>query len=168
MAVRFVDLAVCDSYTGGKGETHMNTKNNFNFWWRWLVVANAGVMLFGISLVLFPSLVRQGFSLMLFSFPSALDAFPMKAVNYITLSHGVMGSVMFGWGAAMMFTLFSQFRAGDRIGWLTIAITLAVWYLPDTAISLWTGFWQNAVLNTVFIVLFAIPLTATYRTFKRP
>ena len=66
MAVRFVDLAVCDSYTGGKGEIHMNTKNNLNFWWRWLVAADIGVMLFGIAQALFPNLVRQGFGLMVF------------------------------------------------------------------------------------------------------
>jgi hypothetical protein len=31
--------------------------------------------------------------------------------------------------------------------------------------SLWSGFWQNAVLNSVIAVLFAIPLAATYSVF---
>lgn len=147
----------------------MNTQINqtqFKFWWRWLVAATIGVMLFGISLVLFPSLARQGFSLMVFATPDFVDSFQQEAVNYITLTHGVMGAVMFGWGVGMMFTLFSQFRTGERTGWLAIAVALTAWYLPDTAISLWTGFWQNAVLNTVFILLFAIPLAATYKTFR--
>ena len=144
----------------------MNTKNNLNFWWLWLVAADIGVMLFGLTLVLFPSLARQAFSLMVFSDPSAIDAFPSEAANYITLSHGVMGSVMFGWGIAMMFTLFSQFREGVRTGWLNLAVSVGLWYLPDTYLSLQTGFWQNAILNTVFVILFAIPLAATYRMFQ--
>lgn len=144
----------------------MNTKGNFNFWWRWLVGVDIGVMLFGLTLVLFPSLARQAFSLMVFSDPSVIDAFSFEAANYITLSHGVMGSVMFGWGAAMMFTLFSQFREGVRVGWLNLAVSVGLWYLPDTYLSLQTGFWQNAILNTVFVILFAIPLAATYRMFQ--
>jgi hypothetical protein len=149
-----------------KGETNMNTKSNFIFWWRWLVGVDIGVILFGLTLVLFPSLARQAFSLMVFSEPSVIETFPPDAVNYITLSHGVMGSVMFGWGVAMMFTLFGQFREGVRMGWLNLALSIGLWYLPDTYLSLQTGFWQNAILNTVFAILFAIPLGATYRSFR--
>ena len=25
--------------------------------------------------------------------------------------------------------------------------TVAAWFIPDTTFSLWSGFWQNAVLN---------------------
>jgi hypothetical protein len=39
--------------------------------------------------------------------------------------------------------------------------------VPDTAFSLGTGFWQNAVLNAVFVVLFAVPLAATYKAFGK-
>ena len=46
-------------------------------------------------------------------------------------------------------------------GWNLIATPVVAWFIPDTAFSLWTGFWQNAVLNAVFALLFAIPLIAT-------
>ena len=144
----------------------MNKTTNFNFWWRWLIAADMGVILFGVMLVLFPALARQGFSLMVFSDPAAIDGFPQQAVKYITLSHAVMGAVMIGWGVSMLYTLFTQFRAGAWTGWVNITTALTLWFIPDTAASLATGFWQNAVLNTVFILLFAIPLAGTYLTIR--
>lgn len=47
------------------------------------------------------------------------------------------------------------------MGWNLIALSVAAWFVPDTSYSLLSGFWQNAVLNTVFAGLFAIPLWAT-------
>jgi hypothetical protein len=32
------------------------------------------------------------------------------------------------------------------------------WFIPDTSYSLISGFWQNAVLNLAFAMLFALPL----------
>jgi hypothetical protein len=39
-----------------------------------------------------------------------------------------------------------------------IAISVLLWYVPDTAFSLYSGFWQNAVMNTGLAVLYAVPL----------
>ncbi|MBI5295938.1 MAG: hypothetical protein HY869_10710 [Chloroflexi bacterium] len=142
----------------------MKTQSNFNFWQRWLIVVSAGVMLYGISMVLAPDLLRQFLSLLAFGSPSTISSFGTEAAHYIALAHAVMGSVMFGWGATMMFILFSQFRPGNRTAWLSIAVPLAAWFIPDTLYSLWSGFWQNTVLNLVFAILFAIPLAATFRT----
>ncbi|MFZ5879676.1 MAG: hypothetical protein ACOY0R_09915 [Chloroflexota bacterium] len=141
----------------------MKTQSNFNFWQRWLVVVSAGVMLYGISMVLAPDLLRQFLSLLAFGSPQVITSFGAEAADYIALAHAVMGSVMFGWGATMMLVLFSQFRPGNQTGWLTIAVPLAAWFIPDTLYSLWSGFWQNAVLNLAFAILFAIPLAATFR-----
>ncbi len=46
-----------------------------------------------------------------------------------------------------------------------LAGLVTAWFTPDTAFSLWSGFWQNAVLNVAVATLFAVPLAATYRTF---
>jgi hypothetical protein len=43
-----------------------------------------------------------------------------------------------------------------------IAASLGVWYVLDTAYSLFSGFWLNAVLNTALLALFAAPMAATY------
>lgn len=136
-------------------------------WLRWLTLVVIGVMLFGISMVLSPGLIRQGFSLLIYATPTAIDTgFGADAVAYVTLLHGVLGAVMFGWGALLLLVLRGPFRRGQQEGWNMIAISAGAWFLPDTAFSLWTGFWQNAVFNTVFAVLFMIPLAATYRAFR--
>ncbi len=68
---------------------------------------------------------------------------------------------MFGWGVALLCILLGPFRRGSREAWLTLVVSLAAWLIPDTTLSLWSGFWQNAVLNVVLAVLFAVPLAAT-------
>jgi hypothetical protein len=135
-------------------------------WWRWLVVVTLGVMIFSISMVLMPSLIQQFFSLLFYSSSQHISTFSEPAVAYITFVQGILGAVMFGWGVALLFVLFGSFRRGKIEGWLTLAISLSAWFVPDTVFSLWCGFWQNAVLNLIFAVLFAIPLATTYKAFR--
>ncbi len=138
-------------------------QSNFAFWRRWLVVVTLGFMAFSINLVLAPRLTRQVFSLLIYASPETIDAFGGAAVAYISLVHAVLGAVMFGWGTAMLFMILGPLSRKSFDAWLTLAVSLTAWFIPDTAYSLWSGFWQNAVFNGVFMLLFAIPLAATYR-----
>ena len=139
---------------------------NETFWRGWLVVVTLGVMLFGLSMVLVPGLIRQFFGMLVFSSPGSLDAFDDRAIAYITLVHGVLGTVMFGWCIALLCIILGPFRRCSFEAWLTVTISLGAWFVPDTLFSLWTHFWQNAVLNGALIVLFAVPLAATYRSHR--
>jgi hypothetical protein len=76
-----------------------------------------------------------------------------------------MGSVMVGWSLALWLTLAGPFRRGERHGWNVFVVSQVGWFVPDTTVSLGTGLWPNAVLNTVFAVAFAVPLTATRSCF---
>lgn len=136
----------------------MNTK--ITFWWRWLVAASMGVALFGLILVLFPALTLQGFSLLVYSNAELLGQNTAATVSYIKLVHAVLGAVMVGWGTALLYVLFCTFRDNLVIGWKTVTGSVLAWFIPDTAYSLISGFWQNAVLNVGFLILFAIPLLA--------
>jgi hypothetical protein len=49
-------------------------------------------------------------------------------------------------------------RQGDRSAWRIFVVSLLAWFVTDTLFSLWSGFWQNALLNGVFALLFAPPL----------
>jgi len=144
----------------------MQIPTRFLFWWRWLIVITLGIMIFGIAMVLAPALTRQFFGLLLYSSPDTLSTFGAPTIAYITLVHGVLGSVMFGWGVALLYILLGPFRRGSREGWLMLVVSLAAWFVPDTAFSLWAGFWQNAALNGVIAALYIIPLAASYREFK--
>lgn len=137
-------------------------------WWRWLVAADLGVLLFGLGMVVAPGFTRRFFGLLLLARPDAIDAFGPAAVAYITLLHAVLGAVMIGWSVALLLVLFGPFRDGARAGWLAIAISVTAWFVPDTLFSLWSGFWQNAAFNLLFAALFALPLAATRYDFFGP
>ena len=136
------------------------------FWRYWLIVAALGVAAFGAVLVVAPALGRRIFGLLVFSSPSGIEALGASATPYITLVHGVLGAVMVGWAITLLFIAIGPFGRGSWDGWLAIAVSLSAWFVADTAFSLWTGFWPNAVLNLVVATLFAIPLAATYRSFR--
>lgn len=131
------------------------------FWVNWLSAASLGVALFGLALVAAPALTRQGFSRLVYATPAQLDQFGAEAARYISLAHAVLGGVMAGWGAALWLIVRGPLAQGQRVGWNIVAISLGVWFVPDTTYSLASGYWQNAVLNSVFLVLFALPLWAT-------
>ena len=137
------------------------------FWWCWLMVVSAGVVLAGLVFVLAPGLTRRLFSLLAFATPETIDAFGDPAVPYVSLVHAVLGAVMVGWGVALLLIVSGPLRRRSREAWWTVSLSLAAWLIPDTAYSLWSGFWQNAVLNAVVAVLFAVPLAATYRDCDR-
>ncbi len=126
-----------------------------------LLVVSASVILFGLVLVAVPTMARQGFSLLVYSSSSRLDAFGIEQVRYVSLAHAVIGGVMVGWGVALLLITCELLAKGSRLGWKLIAISLGSWFIPDTTYSLLSGYWQNAVLNIVLLALFAVPLWAT-------
>jgi len=136
------------------------------FWVNWLLAVAAGVAIFGLVLVVAPALTRQGFSLLVYASPSRIDAFGQEQVRYISLAHAVIGGVMAGWGTALFYVTKTLFARGSRIAWNLVAVSVLAWFVPDTSYSLLSGYWQNAVLNTAFLALFALPLWAT-RSMKR-
>jgi hypothetical protein len=137
-----------------------------SFWVNWLLSVAAGVVAFGLVLVLAPEFTRQGFSLLVYSSPGRIDAFGPESARYVSLVHAVIGGIMVGWGAVLFYITRSLVSKGSRLGWNLVALSVVAWFIPDTTYSLWSGFWQNAVLNTVFLCLFALPLWGM-RTFVR-
>lgn len=130
------------------------------FWWRCLVLTTAGLMVFGLVLVLMPSVGERMFSLLVYATASHIQAFGPEAVAYIRLVHAVLGCVLFGWGVLFMYLAMGPVWKGSKDAWSAFAVSLLAWFVPDTAYSLLSGFWQNAVLNLGFAVLFAMPLLA--------
>ena len=135
--------------------------------WRCLVASTVGLMLFGLMLVVLPDLTRQMFSLLMYGAASHLNSLAPEAVAYIGLVHAVLGAVLFGWGALMLGLVLGPIRKGFRHAWFVVVISLLSWFIPDTAYSLWSGFWQNAVLNLGFATMFALPLWAVHSCLGR-
>lgn len=141
----------------------METKIN-KFWYRWLLAVTVGTALFGLAFVILPHQVQSLYAYLLYG---TTDARALFAENYqfVTFLYGVLGAVLFGWAISLEITLMTTFRKGYREGWLAFTASVVLWYVVDSALSVYWGFSMNAVFNTVFLVLFAIPLAATYRDF---
>jgi len=131
------------------------------FWWRWLQATCLVVQAFGAFMVLSPSGTNGLFGFLVLGDAGAISQFNERAVDYVGLLHAILGSVLVGWGVALILVV-RQFhmRHPEQVCRLVL-LSLLFWVVPDTAYSLWSGFWQNAVLNTSFIALFAPPLIAS-------
>ena len=138
------------------------------FWTNFLFTICIGVALFGLVLVVVPSLAMEGFSLLVYYDSERIFSFGAEAAKYISLAHAVLGAVMFGWGITLMAVVRTLFAQGNAIGWNIIAISVGAWFIPDTTYSILSGYWQNAVLNSVFFLMFALPLILTSKAFHEP
>ena len=118
------------------------------------------VVSFGLFLVFAPSLSRQGFAMLVYFDPLRIDSFGPEAVRYITLAHAVIGSTMVGWGVALFLVNERLVWRGAKVSSVIMACSLLSWFVPNTIFSILTGFWQNAILNLSFAMIFAVPLMA--------
>lgn len=145
---------------------HTNATSTPTFWINWLTYTAEFTVLFGLLMVLAPGLTQQAFGLLIFQNSEQFAAFDPQATAYIELAHAVMGSVLVGWGA-LIFMLVRKLNVKDaKETCCMITISVLLWYVSDTAFSLYSGFWQNAVLNSGFAVLYAVPLLALRKYYR--
>jgi hypothetical protein len=138
------------------------------FWYRWLLLVSIGIMIFGLSMVVMPGLIMKFFSFIVYSKSDLIQSeFNVTAVKYIELTHGVLGAVMFGWSILLLMIIIGPFRNGNIEGWYYLTVSIIAWFVPDTLFSLWKGFWQNAILNSLLGLFLVLPLLGTYKAFKK-
>lgn len=130
------------------------------FWFRWLQVACVIVQAFGAFMVVWPGGINAFFGLLVLGDSSVMGRFQPPAATYVGLLHAVLGAVLVGWGVALLLVIRFFYKLRPVLVCRLVAISLLCWALPDTAYSLWSGFWQNAVLNAGFVAIFAPPLIA--------
>ena len=128
-------------------------------WQNWLSAWAILVTVFGLVLAGGAFAATDGLTNMLFTLfgnplPATIDAHHRFAI-------GLMGAVTMGWGL----TYFGAFKALHALApdkaapiWRYMLFASFVWFAIDSTISIATGFWMNAVSNTVLIVLFLIAL----------
>lgn len=136
---------------------------SFQFWRRWLMGVTGGVIVYGLSLILLPGVARGLFNGLFFSSPEMAHLFIEETNIYTVFAHSILGAVLVGWMLTFMCILLWSFRPGNRDAWNTLVVSVVGWYIIDTGYSLYAGVMAHAVFNTAFLVLFAVPLAATYR-----
>ena len=136
--------------------------DRFEFWRRWMVGLAGLVMLFGISLAIQGLHTDRVFTWLLFDgdYP---ESFGPELVAYMRFVTGVLGAVMAGWAVLLAIILSGPFRRRERWSWNAVAISLALWFVVDTTLSLMAGYPENALLNTAIVAGFIPGLAATFR-----
>jgi len=80
-----------------------------------------------------------------------------------SLLNAILGGILIGFGAMIWMVSEHVFRADQALGRKLILTPLLAWFFTDSAGSILTGAWFNAVMNAVFLALFLIPLLAGRR-----
>ena len=72
----------------------------------------------------------------------------------LRFSLALMGAVTLGWGATVLAVVRATGampQAAAAAMWRGITIALLLWFVVDSGLSVATGFWRNALSNTVLI-----------------
>jgi hypothetical protein len=129
------------------------------FWQNWLSAWAVFVALFGLVLAGGAFAATDGLTQMLFTLFG--NPLPTDIDQHHRFAIGLMGAVTMGWGL----TYWGAFKALFALEpvkaapiWRYTLFAALVWYGVDSTISIATGFWMNAVSNTIVIALLLIPL----------
>jgi len=136
--------------------------DRFEFWRRWMVGLAGLVMLFGMSLAIQGLHADRVFTWLLFDgdYP---ESFGPELLAYVRFVTGVLGAVMAGWAVLMVIVLWGPFRRRERWSWNALVISLALWFVVDTWLSLAAGYPENALLNAAIAAGFIPALAVTFR-----
>jgi hypothetical protein len=130
-----------------------------DFYKSWLRIWAWGVILFGVAIALFAFVPTEGPMRLFFEILG--NPISETPDSHFRFAMGLMGCISVGWGL----TFLTAFEAGHQLTgaaaakfWHGILAATAVWFVTDGFVSIHTGFWMNAVSNTVLAVLFLIPV----------
>jgi hypothetical protein len=128
-------------------------------WQNWFSAWAIGVFFFGLVLAGGAFDATDGLTNALFTLFG--NPVPSEPGEHYRFSVGLMGAVTMGWGL----TFWVAFKALSLIDaataaplWRKLTLFTLVWYVVDSYISVATGFWMNAVSNTIVMTLYFIPL----------
>lgn len=128
-------------------------------WQNWLSAWAILVTVFGLVLAGGAFAATDGLTTMLFTLFG--NPLPIDIDTHHRFAIGLMGAVTMGWGL----TYFGAFKALHAVDpataapiWRYLLFAGLVWFVIDSTISVATGFWMNAVSNTILMMLFLIPL----------
>jgi hypothetical protein len=80
--------------------------------------------------------------------------------DYIRLLYGVLGAVIVGWMATIAAIVVEPLRRREPWAWSAIVISVTIWFVLDTGLSLVLGFIGHALFNVAFAIGLAVPLAA--------
>lgn len=79
-------------------------------------------------------------------------------LEYLRLVYGIIGAVIAGWMALTMVIVRGPLRDERPWAWRAVALSITVWFVLDTGLSLVTGWISHAMFNVAFTVAIGVPL----------
>ena len=133
--------------------------NAEKFWYNWLKVAAAIVILFGVLMTLLT--YTNGIKFMDTQIAKVFQLSPEFMVDIASLQNwmvGVIGATTAGWGITLMYLILIPLKRKEKWAWNAIMISLIVLFTLDTYISTYYGAKFNVILNIAFLMQFVAPL----------
>ncbi|MEM6335518.1 MAG: hypothetical protein AAF752_03070 [Bacteroidota bacterium] len=129
------------------------------FWKTWLVAFSYVVIGFGVVLATAGFELTRGLA---YGVLDLLSQAPAPEPNdTLDFTLGLVGCVTLGWGLTLLGAVrVTPHLTADSVPvlWRLIALSMVVWYVTDSWISVRTGFGLNAVSNTVLTLALLIPI----------
>jgi hypothetical protein len=118
------------------------------FWRNWFTFWSVFVALFGFVLVGGGLPATDGIARTIFAMVGATDVVWTPELRFAT---ALMGAVTLGWGITLYAAIGAAIQLGDAGApvWRGIIVAMLAWYVLDSVMSVATGFWLNAVSNTI-------------------
>lgn len=89
--------------------------------------------------------------------PQEVEAFK----SFIMVPFGATDAAYF---VLMAFVIHFPLRQGERWAWTAIATATSLWFVWDTALSIWLGAWFNVwIVNVPCILMIGLGLMGTYQ-----
>lgn len=131
-------------------------------------MTSAGFGVFGLDMMLFQNLLDSYlWNPLLFSKSHLHETFSPEVKKFVHFTFGVLGAVCAGWAATMYYQVKNSFMTRDIRVWNSLAFSIGLWFTLDSSFSVAMGYWPNAALNVDLALLFAIPLLASRKYFKK-
>lgn len=138
-----------------------------NFWQRWMQAVYGLFILFGFMLAFFgTSSVLAPMTGPIFAafWPNGPPT--PETLRFAQFTFGIMGGLTVAIGVSGWFLARYALAKGETWAWVAMVESLFLWYVVDGFMSVYTGAWINAVFNTGFFILAAIPLVALWPHFR--
>lgn len=137
-----------------------------DFWRSYFTLWSLFIIVFGFVLVGAGLTATDGIATLIFGIVGATDIAWTPVLRFAV---ALMGAVTLGWGMTLLVAIRAAIALGDQGAtvWRGILLAMMVWWVLDSAMSVATGFWLNAVSNSLILAVFVIGLIGS-SALRRP
>lgn len=139
------------------------TSRTLGIAWKIVLIADLGVLAYGIMTLLDPGIFREGYRAYTGQDWSALAAMSPAAANYILLLARLTGGLNVAFAAAAIAIVATAFRRGETWSWYALLVSNSFAYLTPIVYDVvvgFIGFFERVEQVLLALVYLALVLSA--------